>query len=154
MKKIQFLIIDDLQSLANSDNKLKSRDMEIFEFLSGFKQIARECNIAMLMLSQVSRNLDNKGVDRIPQLYDLKASRYIEEMSDKVIFLYRYDYYQLTEDEEGNDVTKIIEVFIAKNSSGISGKFYLYDPFSRLPFEPAKRLPKPSNFIKGNRDGI
>lgn len=136
-KKVQFLIVDDLQILANQGNKLKTHDMEMIEFLSGFKKIAQEYNIALLMLSQVQRNVDNKGVDIMPQLHHLKENRYIEEIADKVIFLYRYDYYQRTEDFDGNEVTNIMEVFIAKNNSGISGKFYLYDPFSKLPFEPA-----------------
>ncbi|WP_232066501.1 replicative DNA helicase [Hymenobacter sp. BT18] len=118
---IQMIIIDYLQLMTgNSDGKGGggNREQEIASISRALKGIAKELNVPVLALSQLSRSVETRGGDKKPQLSDLRESGSIEQDADMVIFLYRPEYYKITEDEMGNPTQGTGEVIIAKHRNG------------------------------------
>jgi replicative DNA helicase len=117
---IQMIIIDYLQLMTgNSDGKGGgNREQEISYISRSLKGIAKELNVPIIALSQLSRAVETRGGAKRPMLSDLRESGAIEQDADMVVFLYRPEYYQLTEDEDGNDCRGLAEVIIAKNRHG------------------------------------
>jgi len=116
---IQLLIVDYLQLMSGGgDNKTGNREQEISMISRSLKSIAKELNIPVLALSQLSRAVETRGGDKRPQLSDLRESGSIEQDADMVQFIHRPDYYGLTEDEEGNPTKGIANIIIAKHRNG------------------------------------
>ena len=82
------------------------------------KGIAKELNVPVLALSQLSRGVETRGGDKRPQLSDLRESGSIEQDADIVMFLYRPEYYKITVDEDGMPTQGVGEVIIAKHRNG------------------------------------
>lgn len=117
---IQMVVIDYLQ-LMSGDTSGKmggNREQEIASISRAMKNLAKELNVPVIALSQLSRAVETRGGDKKPQLSDLRESGSIEQDADMVIFLYRPEYYGITADENGNSVSGVGEVIIAKNRSG------------------------------------
>ncbi|MFC5408301.1 replicative DNA helicase [Larkinella bovis] len=117
---IQMVVIDYLQ-LMSGDTSGKAggnREQEIASISRALKNLAKELNVPVIALSQLSRAVETRGGDKKPQLSDLRESGSIEQDADMVIFLYRPEYYGITTDENGNSVSGVGEVIIAKNRSG------------------------------------
>lgn len=112
-KHIRLLTVDFMQ-LARSRN-LENRVQEVSEISQALKNLARELNIPVLAISQLSRAVEARGAPR-PQLSDLRASGSIEQDADVVMFLYRPD-----EDDRNN-----MKLFIAKHRNGPTGEFSLF----------------------------
>ncbi|RCL00015.1 MAG: replicative DNA helicase [Candidatus Tokpelaia sp. JSC085] len=89
---LNLLIIDHLGLIRSSNRYLGNRTNEIAEITAGLKSMAREYNIAIILLSQLNRQLETR-VDKRPQLADLRDSGAIEQDADTILFLYREDYY-------------------------------------------------------------
>ncbi|TXB65095.1 replicative DNA helicase [Vicingus serpentipes] len=116
---IQLLIIDYLQLMtAGGDHKGGNREQEISTISRSLKSIAKELNIPVLALSQLSRAVETRGGDKKPMLSDLRESGSIEQDADMVQFLHRPDYYGITEDEDGNSTVGIANIIIAKHRNG------------------------------------
>ena len=116
---IQLIIIDYLQLMTgNTDGKNGNREQEIASISRALKSIAKELSVPVLALSQLSRSVETRGGDKKPQLSDLRESGSIEQDADMVIFLYRPEYYKITEDEMGNPTQGMGEVIIAKHRNG------------------------------------
>ncbi|QNH63711.1 replicative DNA helicase [Hymenobacter sediminicola] len=118
---ISMIIIDYLQLMTgNTDGKGGggNREQEIASISRALKGIAKELNVPVLALSQLSRSVETRGGDKKPQLSDLRESGSIEQDADMVIFLYRPEYYKITEDEMGNPTQGTGEVIIAKHRNG------------------------------------
>ncbi|WP_369810666.1 replicative DNA helicase [Hymenobacter cheonanensis] len=116
---IQLIIIDYLQLMSgNEGGKNGNREQEIASISRALKGIAKELNIPVIALSQLSRSVETRGGDKKPQLSDLRESGSIEQDADMVIFLYRPEYYKITEDEMGNPTQGMGEVIIAKHRNG------------------------------------
>ena len=116
---IQLIIIDYLQLMTgNTDGKNGNREQEIASISRALKGIAKELSVPVLALSQLSRSVETRGGDKKPQLSDLRESGSIEQDADMVIFLYRPEYYKITEDEMGNPTQGMGEVIIAKHRNG------------------------------------
>ncbi|WP_394368793.1 replicative DNA helicase [Hymenobacter guriensis] len=117
---ISMIIIDYLQLMTgNTDGKgAGNREQEIASISRALKGIAKELNVPVLALSQLSRSVETRGGDKKPQLSDLRESGSIEQDADMVIFLYRPEYYKITEDEMGNPTQGTGEVIIAKHRNG------------------------------------
>ncbi|GAB2771442.1 replicative DNA helicase [Rhabdobacter roseus] len=117
---IQMIVIDYLQ-LMTGDTGGKfggNREQEIASISRALKNLAKELDVPVIALSQLSRAVETRGGEKRPQLSDLRESGSIEQDADMVIFLYRPEYYGITQDETGNSVAGIGEVILAKNRSG------------------------------------
>ena len=84
-------------------------------FLNSLK---KELSIPILALSQLSRAVETRGGDKRPQLSDLRESGAIEQDADMVMFIYRPEYYEITEDAEGNSTVGLTEIIVAKHRNG------------------------------------
>ncbi len=135
---LSFLIIDYLQLIRGSSNRSDNRVQEVSEITQGLKAIAKEFNIPVLALSQLSRAVEQRD-DKRPQLSDLRESGSIEQDADVVAFIYRDSYYHErkrppeTEVEKFHqwkqvmqDVANKSEVIIAKQRNGPVGNVMLY----------------------------
>ena len=117
---IQLIIVDYLQLMSGGEAGRPggNREQEIASISRALKGIAKELNIPVIALSQLSRSVETRGGDKKPQLSDLRESGSIEQDADMVIFLYRPEYYKITEDEMGNPTQGMGEVIIAKHRNG------------------------------------
>ena len=115
-----FLVIDYLQ-LMDGGSRTENRVQEISEISRSLKQIARELDIPVLALSQLSRAVETRGGSKRPLLSDLRESGAIEQDADIVSFIYRPEYYKIEVDEEGNSLKGIAEIIIAKHRNGPTG---------------------------------
>jgi replicative DNA helicase len=118
---IQMIVIDYLQ-LMSGDSKSGgnggNREQEIASISRALKKIAKELSVPVIALSQLSRAVETRGGDKRPQLSDLRESGAIEQDADMVMFLYRPEYYGITEDSEGGSTAGVGEVIIAKHRNG------------------------------------
>lgn len=111
------LIILDYIQLMNSARKVENRQQEVSDISRALKGIAREFNVPVLALSQLSRDVEKRGGNKRPQLSDLRDSGAIEQDADCVMFLYREAYYQM----EQNSSDASAELILAKNRNGPTG---------------------------------
>ena len=117
---IQMVIIDYLQLMSGDDGSgtAGNREQEIATISRSLKNLSKELDCPVLALSQLSRAVETRGGTKRPQLSDLRESGSIEQDADMVMFLYRAEYYRITEDENGNSTLGLGEVIIAKNRAG------------------------------------
>ena len=167
---IQMIIIDYLQLMhGKNDGKGGNREQEIGSISRALKSVAKELNVPVIALSQLSRAVETRpGAAKKPMLSDLRESGSIEQDADMVLFLYRPEYYGLTEDEQGRSTIGIGEVIVAKHRNGETGtvplrfvgkyvKFVdLEEDFSNASasnpnqfagISPSQDFEKPNNFI-------
>lgn len=124
---VKLIVIDYLQ-LMKSGQKTQSRELEISEISRGLKSLAKELNIPVIALSQLSRAVEQRGGDKKPQLSDLRESGSLEMDTDMVMFCYRPEYYGFTEYEVGNeifDANGLFMLLIAKHRNGELGEIPL-----------------------------
>ena len=127
---LDIIMIDYLQLMTGS-GRTESRQLEIAEISRSLKSLARELNVPVIALSQLSRQVEQRP-DHRPMLSDLRDSGAIEQDADVVMFLYRDDYYNRDSDKSG-----ILEVIIAKQRNGPIGTVELvwipeYTKFANL----------------------
>ncbi|MFN7014056.1 MAG: DnaB-like helicase C-terminal domain-containing protein, partial [Bacteroidia bacterium] len=116
---IQLIIIDYLQLMtAGGEKGSGNREQEISMISRSLKSIAKELNVPVIALSQLSRAVETRGGDKRPQLSDLRESGAIEQDADMVAFIYRPEYYGITQDAEGNSVAGMGYIIIAKHRNG------------------------------------
>ena len=121
--KIGLIIIDYLQLMQNSNFSSENRVQELSQITRSLKTIAREFNIPIIALSQLSRNVENR-VNKRPVLSDLRESGSIEQDSDLVLMLYRDNYYNPNKSQ-----TDFTELILAKHRNGPTGTIKLkFDP--------------------------
>lgn len=123
------IIVDYLQLMQGSSRGGEfNRVQEVSEISRGLKLIARELNVPVIALSQLSRSVENRN-PQIPQLADLRESGSIEQDADLVAFIYREAYYNPDTDRQN-----ITDLIIAKHRNGPTGKVELYFHPERLRF--------------------
>ncbi|HZY82250.1 MAG TPA: replicative DNA helicase [Cyclobacteriaceae bacterium] len=113
---IQMVVVDYLQLMKGEAGG--NREQEIASISRALKGVAKELNIPVIALSQLSRGVETRGGDKRPQLSDLRESGSIEQDADIVMFLYRPEYYKITVDEDGMPTQGLAEVIIAKHRNG------------------------------------
>ena len=123
------IVVDYLQLMQANGNYNGNRVQEVSEISRGLKIIARELNVPVVALSQLSRSVESR-TPPIPQLADLRESGSIEQDADIVTFLYRPGYYE----PDNPDVANITDLIIAKHRNGPVGKVQLYFHPERLRF--------------------
>ena len=142
--RLDFMLIDYLQLISPMIGSRKSREQEISEISRSLKIIAKELNIPVVTLSQLSRSVEQRN-DKRPILSDLRESGAIEQDADMVMFLYRDNYYNKDESKtdldipneyrtnvsaavnkakEGDDF-EVVELIIGKHRSGPTGTIKL-----------------------------
>ena len=151
---IKLIVIDYLQLM---DYMTTNRDEGIGKISKGIKAIAKELNIPIILLSQLSRAVELRAGPKRPQLSDLRESGSIEQDADAVWFLYRPEYYGKVQDDEGNDLRGKTELIIAKHRNGaletvnlrFLGKFVKFkdtienapEQKDTIPFQGEEKLP-------------
>ncbi len=117
---IGLIIIDYLQLMSGTnDNRNSNREQEISNISRNLKGLAKELNVPIIALSQLSREVEKrKEGNKMPQLSDLRESGAIEQDSDMVMFLYRPEYYDITTNELGENNRGETHVRIAKHRNG------------------------------------
>ena len=131
-KGIGLIVIDYLQLIQGSGKGSKSREQEISEISRSLKILAKELEVPVIALSQLSRAAEQRKDDHRPMLSDLRESGAIEQDADMVIFLYRDDYYN-----EDSEKKNIAEIILAKHRGGSTGTVELlwmgnYTKFANL----------------------
>ncbi|MFP4065018.1 MAG: replicative DNA helicase [Bacteroidales bacterium] len=116
---VQLIIVDYLQLMSGgSDNNRGNREQEISNISRSMKSLAKELNVPVIAISQLSRAVETRGGSKRPVLSDLRESGAIEQDADMVLFIYRPEYYQITEDEQGNSTEGLAQLIIAKHRNG------------------------------------
>jgi replicative DNA helicase len=135
---IQLIVIDYLQLMTGDSNKHGgNREQEIAAISRALKSLAKELNVPIIAPSQLSRAVETRGGSKRPLLSDLRESGSIEQDADMVLFLYRPEYYGITEDDMGKPTQGMAEVIVAKHRNGSLDNVFLkfigkYTKFSDL----------------------
>jgi len=127
------MIIDYLQ-LISSSGRIENRQQEISEISRSLKGLARELNVPVIAVSQLSRAVEQR-IERRPRLSDLRESGAIEQDADLVVFIYREEYYKPKTEKKG-----IAEVIISKQRNGPTGKVELTFVKEYAKFENLTRI--------------
>lgn len=113
------IVVDYLQLMSGmKDNNRANREQEIAHISRSLKGLAKDLDIPVIALSQLSRAVETRGGDKRPQLSDLRESGAIEQDADVVIFLHRPEYYGIMEDANGGSTAGYAEAIIAKHRNG------------------------------------
>ncbi|HEU4471555.1 MAG TPA: replicative DNA helicase [Flavisolibacter sp.] len=116
---IGLIIIDYLQLMSGTGERNSNREQEISTISRSLKGLAKELQVPIIALSQLSREVEKrKDGNKMPQLSDLRESGAIEQDADMVMFLYRPEYYDITQDENGDNNRGETHVRIAKHRNG------------------------------------
>jgi len=115
---IQIIYIDYLQLMSTDGDNKGNREQEISTISRSLKSLAKELNVPVIALSQLSRAVETRGGNKRPMLSDLRESGAIEQDADMVLFIYRAEYYKILEDESGNSTMGTAEVIVAKHRNG------------------------------------
>jgi replicative DNA helicase len=115
---IQLIVVDYLQLMQGSHESKGNREQEISSISRALKSLAKELDIPVIALSQLSRAPEKRSAAAKPILSDLRESGSIEQDADMVLFIYRPEYYKIDMDEHGDSTSGQAEVSIAKNRNG------------------------------------
>ncbi|HEY7896077.1 MAG TPA: replicative DNA helicase [Gemmatimonadaceae bacterium] len=131
--KIELVIIDYLQLISGPSSE--SRQQEISLISRSLKALAKELNVPVIALSQLSRAPEQRAGDHRPQLSDLRESGAIEQDADVVMFIYRQEVYDGPTDKDGNSLEGRAEVIVGKQRNGPIGFVNLFFHKSYTRFE-------------------
>lgn len=145
IKKLDGIYIDYLQLIRHNAGRGRSKENEVSEVSRELKLLAMELNVPIICLSQLSRAVEQRGGSKIPQLSDLRDSGSIEQDADIVEFIYRPEYYDIYEDEDGNNTHGLAQVVHAKNRHGATLTIDLEFKAENVKFiDPKKQTTQPA----------
>ncbi|WP_083750312.1 replicative DNA helicase [Rhodohalobacter halophilus] len=137
---IGLIVVDYLQLMTASSKDIGNREQEIATISRGLKALAKELDVPVIALSQLSRQVEQRGGDKRPQLSDLRESGSIEQDADVVCFLYRPEYYGITTTAEGESTNGLAELIIGKQRNGPVGSTRMYFVKEYARFEKLTRV--------------
>jgi replicative DNA helicase len=137
--KVALIVIDYLQLMTGS-GRTKSREQEVSEISRGIKAMARELNVPVIALSQLSRQPESRP-DKRPMLSDLRESGSLEQDADVVAFLFRPEYYFGPRDDNGNSLVGVSQFIISKQRNGAVGHVDLRFTKECARFDSIERRP-------------
>lgn len=116
---VKLIIVDYLQLMTGPTDMRGNREQEVAAISRSLKAIAKELNVPIIALSQLSRSVETRGGNKRPQLSDLRESGAIEQDADIVAFIHRPEYYGIDKDSDGIDYEPgTAEIIIAKHRNG------------------------------------
>ena len=135
-KGLGAIVIDYIQLMSSGNSRgSDSRQQEVSDISRALKGIARELQVPVIALSQLSRSVESRSSNKRPMLSDLRESGALEQDADMVLFLYRESYYEYTKEKDGqeekyersedSDGIEEMEVIIAKHRNGATGTIKL-----------------------------
>src|SRR6202158_1634332 len=119
--RLDLIIVDYLQLMSGGGKRFENRTQEVTAISRGLKALAKELQVPVIALSQLSRAPESRGGDHRPQLADLRESGSIEQDADLVMFIFREEVYK----EEDPDLKGRAEIMIAKQRNGPIGRINL-----------------------------
>ena len=134
---LDLIVVDYLQLVTAGDGKIENRVQEVSQITMGLKTLAKELNVPIIALAQLSRQVENRE-DKRPQLSDLRESGSIEQDADVVMFIYREAYYESRKEPAQNtpehlawqqkldEVNNLAELIIGKQRHGPIGTVKLH----------------------------
>ena len=152
---IGLIIVDYLQLMHGTGmGKNSNREQEIAHISRSLKGLAKEINVPVLALSQLSRAVETRGGDKRPQLSDLRESGSIEQDADVVAFIYRAERYGITVDGNGNSTEGLAEIIIGKQRNGPIGDVSLAFVHQHARFENLTTYYSPTDYLpEGSNSG-
>lgn len=120
---VKMIVVDYLQLMKVKNKKTGNREQEISEISQSLKNLAKELDVPVIALSQLSRSVEQRGSNKRPLLSDLRESGSIEQDADVVMFIYRPEYYRIDEwdDDEHSPTYNQAEIEVAKYRNGETG---------------------------------
>jgi replicative DNA helicase len=150
---VEMVFVDYLQLMSGSYDRQGNREQEISNISRSLKSMAKELDIPVLALSQLSRAVETRGGSKKPILSDLRESGAIEQDADLVLFIYRPEYYKIDQTDDGTPTSGLAEISVAKHRNGALGdiplrfisryaKFVDYDSVETESSQTAGYLPE------------
>ena len=148
------IVLDYIQLMSGPE---KQREERVGEISKGLKRMAKQLNLPVIILSQLSRDVEKRGGEKRPMLSDLRESGSLEQDADIIIFPHRPEYYGIMEDAEGKTLEGMVELIFAKHRMGTTTSFWCkyvaqrdtyldkYQPAS--PFPADEPAPAPAHAI-------
>ncbi len=135
-KQLDLIIVDYLQLMSGSSRRVESRQQEVSQISRELKGLAKELNVPLVALSQLSRAPESRS-DHRPQLADLRESGALEQDADVVAFIYREEQYKSPEERESmpDDKKNVAEIIVAKQRNGPTGTIDLRFTPSSMRFD-------------------
>jgi replicative DNA helicase len=143
---IGLIVVDYLQMMRSPEYTSQGRVQEISEISRSLKGLARELEVPIVALSQLSRASEQRGGDRKPILSDLRDSGAIEQDADMVIFIHRPEYYEGPTDKDGNSLEGKAEIIVAKHRNGPTGNMTLHFHKEYTRFDNFTERPEPVGY--------
>ncbi len=146
--KIGLVVVDYLQLMhGTTQSSSGNREQEIAQISRSLKGLAKELDVPVIALSQLSRAVETRGGDKRPQLSDLRESGSIEQDADVVAFIYRAERYGITVDDHGNSTEGTAEIIVGKQRNGPVGSIKLAFATQYARFENL------TTYLAGDSDG-
>jgi replicative DNA helicase len=145
---IGMIVVDYLQLMQGPTNA-ESRQQEISQISRSLKALAKELDIPVVALSQLSRAPDQRAGDHKPQLSDLRESGAIEQDADVVIFIFRQEMYDGSTDRDGNNIEGLAELIVGKQRNGPTGMVPLYFKKEYTRFDNRTARDAPAEAVRG-----
>ncbi len=140
--KVGLIIIDYLQLMSGTSDKGGNREQEISNISRNLKALAKELNVPIIALSQLSRAVETRKESKMPQLSDLRESGAIEQDADMVMFIYRPEYHEINNNEHGESTSGETHIRIAKHRNGSLDTIHLRANLAIQRFEEVDAIHK------------